>query len=127
VEALLVQVASARHALPLAAVRETLPLGAVAPLPGAPRAVLGALNLHGEVVVLLDTALLLGAPPLEAPTHAAVAVGRRGAAALAATAQPLTAVLERPVDGDRWALAGGGSAALLAVDDLLDPERVARA
>jgi chemotaxis signal transduction protein len=113
VEALLIPVGDAQHALPLAAVRETLPLGPVAPLPGAPPAVLGAVNVRGDVLVLLDTGLLLGGAPLHAPTHAAVAGGRHGTAALAATAQPVTAVVE--------------SSALLAVDELLDPERVAAA
>jgi len=111
VEALLVPVRDAMHAIPLAAVRAALPLGPVSPLPGSPPAVLGAINVHGDVVVLLDTALLLGDAPLENVTHAAVATGRHGTAALAATAQPVTSVVERPL--------------LLAVDDLLDPARVA--
>ena len=112
-EALLVPVRDALHALPLAAVRETLPLGAVTPLPGSPPAVLGAVNVHGDVLVLLDTALLLGDAPLDGATYAAVASGRHGAAALAATAPPTTAI----VDPDR----------LLTVDELLDPDRVASA
>ncbi len=113
-EALLVPVREERFALPLTAVRETFPLGAVTPLPGAPPAVIGAVNVHGEVLVLLDTALLLGGAALEAPSHAAVATGRHGAAALAATAQPVTAVVDDP-------------SALIAADALLDPARVAAA
>ena len=113
VEVLLVPVRDALHALPLAAIRETLPLGAVSPLPGSPPAVLGAVNVRGDVLVLLDTALLLGEEPLARATHAAVAHGRHGTAVLAATAQPLTAVVE--------------PARLLAVDDLLNRDRVATA
>ena len=112
-EALLVPVGPAQHALPLAAVRETLPIGDVTPLPGAPQAVIGALNVHGDVLVLLDTALLLGEAPLDGAAYAAVATGRHGAAALAATAPPATAIVE--------------PGRLLAVDDLLDPDRVASA
>ncbi len=113
-EALVIPVGGREAALPLGAVRETLPLGSIAPLPGMPPAVLGAINVHGEVVVLLDTALLLGEQPLDAPTHAAVALTARGPAALAATAQPVTAVLE-------------ASTAVVSADDLLDPGRIAAA
>src|SRR4051794_6754661 len=126
-EALLLPVGPAQHALPLVAVRETLPIGLVTPLPGAPQAVLGALNVHGDVVVLLDTGLLVGAGPLEAPTHAAVAVGRNGAAALATSGQPVTTVLERSSDEGGWSIAGGGPVPLLQADELLAPERVAGA
>ena len=113
-EALVLPVGDASVTLALTAVRETLPLGAVAPLPGAPPAVLGAINVHGEVLVLLDTALLLGEEPLDAPTHAAVVQSSRGPAALAATAQPVTAVLDP-------------GAAVVRPDELLDPGRLAAA
>ena len=103
----------ALHALPLAAIRVTLPLGAVAPLPGTPPTVRGAVNVHGDVLVLLDTGLLLDDRPLQDATHAAVAASRHGTAALAATGQPVTAIVNR--------------ATLLAIDDVLDPDRVAAA
>ena len=112
-EALLVPIGDAVHPLPLAAIRQTLPLASVAPLPGTPPAVLGAINVHGDVLVLLDTGLLLGGPPLEDATHAAVATSRHGTAALAATDQPVTAVVDRET--------------VLSVDDILDPARVAAA
>jgi purine-binding chemotaxis protein CheW len=113
-EALVAPVGDRDAAIALSAVRETLPLGAIAPLPGMPPVVLGAINVHGEVLVLLDTALLLGEPPLDAPTHAAVVLTARGPAALAATAQPVTAVLD---DG----------AGIMSADELLDSGRSAAA
>ncbi len=113
-EALVALVGGREAAIALSSVRETLPLGAIAPLPGMPPVVLGAINVHGEVLVLLDTALLLGEPPLEAPTHAAVVLTARGPAALAATAQPVTAVLD-------------AGAAVVSADDLLDTGRITAA
>ena len=113
-EVLVVPVGGRQPAFPLAAIRETLPLAAVAPLPGAPPAVLGAVNVHGDVLVLLDTGLLLGTGALEAPTHAAVVTAAHGTAALAATDQPVTAVLE-------------DTSTLVAIDALLHPDRVASA
>jgi chemotaxis signal transduction protein len=114
VEVLVLPTGRGRHVLPLAAVRESLPLDDLAPLPGAPPAVLGALNVHGEVLVLLDSGLLLDAEPLEAPTHAAVVVGPAGPVALAAAAAPEVA---------RTATAG----APLDLRATLDPARVAAA
>lgn len=60
VQALLVDVAGTRCALPLDAVQEILPAARVEPAPSAPRAVLGVLNLRGTAVVVVDVAVLLG-------------------------------------------------------------------
>jgi chemotaxis signal transduction protein len=54
------QVGSESYALPVTAVREVGDLGDMAQLPGAPAAVLGLYNLHGQVVPVLDLACLLG-------------------------------------------------------------------
>ena len=107
----MVPVGEARHVLPLDAVRETFTLGAVAPLPGAPPAVLGAVNRHGDVLVVLDTGMLLGGGALDAPTHAAVVTGALGVAALAATGPPATAIAD-------------DATTLVDVDALLDPDRL---
>lgn len=60
VSALLVDVAGARCALPLAAVDEILPAARVEPVPAAPSAVLGVLSVRGEPVAVVDVAVLLG-------------------------------------------------------------------
>lgn len=53
-------VAGMRLALPLPALREVLPLGALTPLPCASRAVAGALAVRGVTMPVIDLATLLG-------------------------------------------------------------------
>lgn len=60
VRVLLVEVSRARCALPLDAVAEVLPAARVEPVPSAPAAVLGVLNVRGEAVAVLDVAVFLG-------------------------------------------------------------------
>src|ERR1041385_7400842 len=52
-----------RFALPVAAVERVLPAAAISPLPGAPRAIVGMLNLRGQPVAVLDLRQCLGLPP----------------------------------------------------------------
>jgi purine-binding chemotaxis protein CheW len=55
--------AGRRWALPLDAVERVVAMVAVAPLPGAPPGVRGAVDVHGDVVPVLDLNLRLGEPP----------------------------------------------------------------
>lgn len=48
------------YALPLGLVREVVRLGRMTPVPGAPRALLGAMVLHGEVLAVADVRVLPG-------------------------------------------------------------------
>ncbi|HWT21988.1 MAG TPA: chemotaxis protein CheW, partial [Solirubrobacteraceae bacterium] len=72
-QALVLPVGADRYALELADVREVVRGPAITPLPGAPAAVLGALNLRGAVIPVLDTAALLGTGRLGGAPFAAVA------------------------------------------------------
>jgi purine-binding chemotaxis protein CheW len=58
-EVLLFDVGGQRFAVPLGAVREVFNLGPLTPVPTAPGAVAGVTNLRGQVVPVLDLALLL--------------------------------------------------------------------
>jgi len=49
-----------RYAVPLASVMRVLPMVAVQPVPGAPEPVLGAINLAGTVVPVVDPRRQLG-------------------------------------------------------------------
>lgn len=49
-----------RYAVPLAATERALPMVAISPLPDCPDVVLGAVNVHGEVVPVLDPRRALG-------------------------------------------------------------------
>lgn len=60
---LTVTVAGARFAIPLDDVVEVLPAARTEPLPGAPPAVIGVLDLRGEVVAVLDGHRCLGEEP----------------------------------------------------------------
>lgn len=52
-----------RYALPLLAVERVLPMVAVSPLPKAPSVALGVINLHGQVVPVLNIRSRFGLPP----------------------------------------------------------------
>ena len=51
-----------RYALPLNDVERVLPMVAVSPLPQAPAVVLGVINLHGQVIPVLDLRCRFGLP-----------------------------------------------------------------
>jgi chemotaxis signal transduction protein len=54
------RVGEERYALAVADARTVIPLAGVAPLPGAPAALLGVCALHGQLLPVLDLAALLG-------------------------------------------------------------------
>ncbi len=51
-----------RCAVELSAIQEVIPLGPVTPVPTAPGAIVGAVNVHGQVVAVVDLGPLLGLP-----------------------------------------------------------------
>jgi purine-binding chemotaxis protein CheW len=61
------------YALPVGDVLEVTEVGEVAPIPGAPSAILGITNLHGEVVPVLDLARALGIEPGESASRLVLA------------------------------------------------------
>jgi purine-binding chemotaxis protein CheW len=68
----LVGVAGEHYALPVDDVLEVAEYGTVAPLPGAPAAVLGVRNLRGTVLAVLDLAAVFGIERAGSPQHMAV-------------------------------------------------------
>jgi len=74
-----------RCALDLGVVHEVVPLGPVTPVPTAPPAIVGAVNVHGQVVAVLDLGPLLGLPSAGRP--------RQGACGLLALVAEATVVL----------------------------------
>ena len=52
-----------RYALPLTAVLRVLPVARLKALPGAPHYVPGLLDLHGEIIPVIDLSRLAGTPP----------------------------------------------------------------
>lgn len=68
-----------RYGLPLASVNRVLPMVAVSPLPQAPAVTLGVINLHGDVIPVLDIRRRFGLPPRDfgVSAHLLVAQTRR--------------------------------------------------
>jgi purine-binding chemotaxis protein CheW len=95
---LVLRVDDRRFALPLAVISRVIQAVAVTPLPGAPGLVLGAVNVHGEIVPVLDVRQRFQCPPREirASDSFALAYTSRRMVALAID-QP-EGVVERPDD-----------------------------
>jgi purine-binding chemotaxis protein CheW len=96
VQAVLLPVGSDLYAVPVDWVRQVMLAPPVTQLLTAPSLVLGLFNLRGEIVPMLDTAVLLGLPRLGQVAYALVVQSRTGPAALAATAFPRRATLDPP-------------------------------
>lgn len=84
----------ARYALPLSAVERILPMAAVAALPQAPPIALGAINLGGEVIPVLDLRRRLGLPPRELSLAARLMVASTRRRRLALTVDDVQGVRE---------------------------------
>lgn len=67
---------SQRYGLPVAVTERVVPMVAVSPLPGAPDVVVGAINLHGDIVPVLDVRRRLGLAPREHGPEARLLVAR---------------------------------------------------
>jgi chemotaxis signal transduction protein len=78
---LLVMLGAARYALPLTEVERVLPMASVLRVPDQPGGMLGVLNLHGEVLPVVDPRARLGLPrPACAPDQRLIVLtagGRR--------------------------------------------------
>ena len=94
---LLLPVGDEIYAVELAALRSVVGDPQVFVIPTAPSGILGALNLRGEIVTLLDTARTLGVGTLGSVGFAAVVDHPYGTVALAAEGRPQTALLGHQV------------------------------
>ncbi len=113
------RVGGERYAVRLDEVEQVLEAGALVHLPGAPRTVLGALNVGGLVVVVLDLRQLLRLGGLSDLVRVVVVRGASGSFGIAVEA--VEGRLELPVSGRAQAVEGPFSAVTadrLAVLDL---------
>lgn len=83
-----------RYGLPLASVERVLPMVAISLLPGAPPAVLGAINLHGTVVPVLDVRRRLGLNAGELGPSARLLVARAGRRTVGVPADDVVGVVD---------------------------------
>jgi len=82
------------YALDLGVVERVVPMAAVRPLPRAPQVVLGAFNLHGEVVPVVDVRRRLGLAPRGFALTARFLVARAGRRRLALAVDEVASVRE---------------------------------
>jgi purine-binding chemotaxis protein CheW len=126
----LLPVSADTYAVPIEWIREVVASPAVTRLATAPTAVLGLINLRGEIVPLLDTATLLGLGDVDSVAFAVVLHSPYGPAALAVTDLPRRAELGTPTGPSELpGTAGtyqldGGFAVLLDPSALLTAERL---
>lgn len=86
------------YALNVLQLREVLPKVAVEPVPGAPPAVAGVLNLRGEIVTLLDLRRWLDLPAPVAAEERPVLVLEQGGQSLGLRVDAVGALLKRMPD-----------------------------
>jgi purine-binding chemotaxis protein CheW len=96
---LVMAAASAYFAVPMASVHQVLRHPLVTRIPLSPAGLLGVVNVRGEVVPLLDTAVLTGTGTLNAPPFAVLVGAGDEMVALAAEELPIAADLDEPVGG----------------------------
>jgi purine-binding chemotaxis protein CheW len=93
---------------------------AVSPLAGAPAAIRGAIDVHGEVVPVLDLGQRLGDPPHALSADAQLVLARTARRAVALPVDEALGVVAPALEAASGPLAGVATAAdgLLAVYDL---------
>jgi len=87
----------AYFAVPMARVHQVLRHPLVTRIPLAPAGLLGVVNVRGEIVPLLDTAVLTGTGSLNEPPFAVLVSGDDDMVALAAQELPIAADFDQPV------------------------------
>ena len=114
-------VGSDLYAVPIEWVREVVAAPLTTALATSPPLVLGLINLRGEIVPLLDTAVLLGLGTIAGAAFAAVLDTGHGPAGLATTGLPQRAVLGAPTGPSELPGTAGTYQLARSVAVLLDP------
>jgi purine-binding chemotaxis protein CheW len=94
VELVLLTIGGVRYAIPLAAAEQALRMVALAPLPGAPRAVAGVIDFHGRPLAVFDIRRRLGLPVSTYGSDAHLLVVRTARRSLALLADAVIGVAE---------------------------------
>lgn len=87
-----------RYGLALTAVERVLPMVAVSPLPGCPAAVLGAINVHGEIVAVVDLRQCFGLPAGEYGPGARLLLARTPQRVVGLPVDEVVGMVELPED-----------------------------
>jgi purine-binding chemotaxis protein CheW len=94
---LVIAASSAYFAVPMASVHQVLRHPLVTRIPLSPAGLVGVVNVRGEIVPLLDTAVLAGIGSLHEPPFAVLVRSGEDMVALGAEALPIAADFEEPV------------------------------
>src|SRR6058998_1519266 len=92
------RVGSQRCAIPVSAAERVLPMVAVAPLPDAPPIALGAVNVEGRLLAVLDLQRRLGLPARELGPSAQLLVVTTSRRTVALPVDEVLGVTELPAD-----------------------------
>ena len=130
---ILLRIEGREYALPLGCIVEVVRMAALAPVPDAPRFVLGLLDLRGRVVPVMDLRLRLGLSAAQPGLSTPICVVEAGGRGFGMVADAVTGVRPALAPVERLEVAPNDSpvAGVTHVDGrlvfLLDPERLARA
>jgi len=94
---LVLEAGAAYFAVPMASVHQVLRHPLVTRIPLSPAGLVGVVNVRGEIVPLLDTAVLTGTGVLHEPPFAVLLRSGEDMVALGAEALPIAADFEEPV------------------------------
>jgi purine-binding chemotaxis protein CheW len=115
------RVASEEYAMPVEHVLRVAHLGAVTAIPGSPPEILGVQNLNGQILPVVDLALLLGMANPARPTRLLVAEATGRQAGFAVTEVSEVGELPDPTEETESGLLAGATLAggnLIGVIDL---------
>ena len=130
VKALVLPLGEERYALTLTSVQQVLSSPRVTHLPVADEALLGLINVRGEIVPLFDLAMLAGVAEKPSSTFAILVTTSQGPAALGVAVRPESTELDErlasdgPADAPRVYPAGDRLITLLEVETLLVTSRL---
>jgi purine-binding chemotaxis protein CheW len=123
--ALIIPVATEFYAVPMDSVRQVLRRTEVTAIPLSSPELLGAINVRGEILPILDTGILTGNGPVKTVPYTVIVTTEKDLVGLAAESMPIAAELGEPVaagtrPGERGVFSSGGRlVVLLDVEELV--------
>jgi purine-binding chemotaxis protein CheW len=116
--ALIIPVASEFYAVPMDSVRQVLRRTEVTPVPLSSPELLGAINVRGEILPILDTGILTGNGPIKTAPYTVIVNTEKDLVGLAADSMPIAAELGEPVaagtrPGEKSVYSSGGRLVVL--------------
>lgn len=115
---LIIAVTSEFYAVPMDGVRQVLRRTGVTLVPLSSPELLGAINVRGEIMPILDTGILTGNSPVKTAPYTVLVNTDNGVVGLVAESMPITAELGEPVaagtrPGEKGVYSSGGRLVVL--------------